>query len=107
MRARAPSFAQLDDIDTDAATGAPPLPRTTAGSRPLIPPLPRSPEALRCESRAGSGEQTAAPLGDVTDALNMKPGGAPVKNVLAGSKVAGGARPHQLTIDADFVTCTQ
>ena len=64
-----------------------------------------STESASCDvSRGCAGGLCALPraLGDMNGERR-----APVKNVLAGSKVASASRPHQLTIDADFVTCTQ
>ena len=78
--------------------------------QPLPSPQPPgnwapSTESAKCGTSGGcAGGVCALPraLGDMNGERR-----APVKNVLEGSKVASASRPHQLTIDADFVTCTQ
>ena len=67
--------------------------------------LPRAPDAIKFA--AGGGGRAVQPLGERNDGSNSLQAHGTVKNILAGSLVASASRPHQFSIDADFVTCTQ
>ena len=95
----------LSEID-DARAAAPPARTNPAGGcAGGLCNLPRAPDAIKFAGD-GSGAHAIRPLGDKNDECNLSTG-APIKNVLPGSLVASKGRPHQLVIDADFVTCTQ